>query len=475
MGGFFGITSKKQCLEDVFFGVDYHSHLGTKIGGLAAYDKERGLQREIHNIENSPFRTKFEKIFNEMCGTAAVGVISDTHPEPLLVRASFGAYAICVVGVINNAEELIEEYLKDSKGHFDAMTGGRVNSVELIASLINTKNNIVDGIRYVHEKVDGTVSLLILMEGGDLIAARDKMGILPIQIGKNDCGYGVSLEDYPFYKLGYEKVRELGPGEIVRVTPDGVTQLAEPGEEMHICAFLWSYYGFSPTSYEGINVENMRYRNGEIMAENDREHGFTENIDKVSAVPDSGIPHAIGYARASGNEYCRALIKYTPTWARSFMPTAQSARDRIAKMKQIPVKELIEGKDLLFVDDSIGRGTQLRETVEQLFDLGARTVHMRSACPPIMYKCKYLNFSSEKDEMELIARKAVYEMEGEEGAKHLKEYADGRTERGKKLREYISKQFDFSSLNFQTLDGIVKAIGLPKCRLCTYCWDGEEN
>ncbi len=474
MGGFFGITSKKECLEDVFFGVDYHSHLGTRRGGLAAYDAVKGLQREIHNIENSPFRTKFEKVFEEMHGTSAVGVISDTDPEPLLIRSSFGSYAICFVGVINNADKLIEDYLNKNKGHFDAMTSGKVNSVELVASLINLKESIEEGITYVQDVVDGTVSLLILQEDGALIAARDKIGILPIQVAKNDDGYAVSFESYPFFKLGYEKCMELGPGQVIRITPDGIEELVPAGEKMKICSFLWSYYGYPTSSYEGVNVEEMRYKNGEIMAENDRKNGFDNHIDAVSAVPDSGIPHAIGYARGSSNHYCRALIKYTPTWARSFMPTVQSARDRIAKMKQIPIKELVEGRDMLFVDDSIVRGTQIRETVEQLYQLGVRSIHMRSACPPIMYKCKYLNFSNEKSEMELIARKAIMALEGEEGLKYISEYADGSTERGKNLRDFISEHFNFSSLEFQTLDGIVKAIGLPKCKLCTYCWDGEE-
>lgn len=474
MGGYFGISSRRDCMYDVFFGVDYHSHLGTKHGGLAAYDREIGLQRKIHSIDNSPFRTKFEHIFSEMKGTSAIGCISDTYPQPLLLRSRLGSYCICVTGVINNADELIEKYLGSSGGHFDAMTGGKVNSTELFAALMDQKPSFEEGIRYAQDLVSGTASVLILRDDGTIIAARDKYGRLPIQIGKNDDGFAVSFEDFAYLKLGYTHYGELGPGEIVRITPDAVIRLAAPGKKKRICSFLWSYYGYPTSTYEGVNVEAMRYKNGEIMAEYDEAHKNAENVDYVGGVPDSGTPHAIGYSNRSHKPFARAFIKYTPTWSRSFMPANQSDRDKIAKMKQIPVHALITDKELLFVDDSIVRGTQLRETVEFLYENGAKAVHMRSACPPIMYGCKFLNFSRATSDMELIARRVIMELEGEEGFEHIKEYSDGRTERGAALRRAICEKFNFASLEFQTIDGIVKAIGIDKSELCTYCWDGEE-
>ena len=474
MGGFFGITSKQECLDDVFFGVDYHSHLGTRRAGLAAYDAQIGLQRQIHNIENSPFRTKFEHALEEMHGTAAIGCISDTDPQPLLIRSAMGTFAISTVGIINNADALIDQYLSCSGGHFDAMTGGKVNSTELVAALICQKNSFCEGIQFVQKVVDGTANILLLTDDGKLIAARDRLGRIPVQVGKNDDGYCVSFEQFAYAKLGYEHVKELGPGEIVELTPDKMTQLAAPGDQMRMCAFLWSYYGFPTSIYEGINVEAMRYRNGAEIAERDMAQGRDMNIDYVGGVPDSGTPHAIGYANRTGKPFARAFIKYTPTWARSFTPARQSDRNKIAKMKQIPVHELIVGKNLLFVDDSIVRGTQLRETVEFLYDNGAKSVHMRSACPPIMYGCKYLNFSRATSDMELISRQTIVELEGEEGLKYIKEYADGNSERGKNMRRAICEKFKFDSLGFQTIDGVIKAIGLPECKLCTYCWNGKE-
>ena len=473
MGGFFGATSRRNCILDVFFGTDYHSHLGTRRGGMAAWDKDVGMQREIHNIQNSPFRTKFEGILNEMTGTAAIGCISDTDPQPLLIRSRLGVYAICTIGVINNAEDLIRTHLAYSGGHFDSMTGGKVNSNELIAAIIDQKENFAEGIRFAQDMIEGTASILILKDGGHLIAARDKMGRLPIVIEKNEDGYAVTFEDYAGEKLGYEVVRELGPGEIVEITPDGVTQLAQPRKEMKICAFLWSYYGYPTAYYEGKNVEVMRYRNGRIMAKADRENGIAQDIDYVAGVPDSGTPHAIGYANESGVPFARPFIKYTPTWPRSFMPANQSERNMVAKMKQIPVDELIRDKKLLFVDDSVVRGTQLRETVEFLYEHGAKDVHIRSACPPILYGCKFLNFSRSNSENELIARATILELEGEEGLQHLDEYMDGSTERGKKMREAICKKLHFASLEYQSLDGILEAIGLPKECVCTYCWNGK--
>ena len=474
MGGFFGVVSKRDAISDVFFGTDYHSHLGTKRGGMAAYDKELGLQRDIHKIENSPFRTKFEKVFEEMRGNSAIGCISDTHPQPLLIRSNIGIYAISIVGRINNSEELSEKYLLPNGGHFGVMTGGLINSVELVASLINQKESFTEGIKFAQEVIDGSVSILILKNDGNLIAARDRLGRIPVIIGKNDDGYSVSFEFFAFEKLGYETERELGPGEIVEITPDTITRLAEPGTEMKICSFLWTYYGYSNSTYENVNVELMRYKNGKILAQNDKEAGEADDIDYVCGVPDSGTPHAIGYANESGVHFARPFIKYTPTWARSFTPSSQKERSKVAKMKQIPVKELIDGKKLLFVDDSIVRGTQLKETVDFLYEHGAKAVHMRSACPPIMYSCKYLNFSRGTNDLELIAIRTILELEGESGFDHIDEYIDSATERGRKLRRTIADKFHFDSLEFQSLDGIIKAIGIEPCKLCTYCWNGKE-
>ena len=474
MGGFFGTVSKRDAISDVFFGTDYHSHLGTRRGGMAAYDPEVGLQREIHNIENSPFRTKFDHVFEEMKGNSAIGCISDSDPQPLMIRSNLGTYAICVIGIINNAEQLINQYLSFSGGHFDVMTGGKVNAVELVAALINQKSDFTDGIKFAQNAIDGSASIIILKEDGSIIAARDKFGRLPILIGKNSDGYCVSFESFAYKKLGYEDEAELGPGEITEITSEKLTRLAEPGKEMKICSFLWTYYGYPTSNYEGVNVEVMRYRNGEIMAENDKQNGLCHDIDYVGGVPDSGTPHAIGYANESGIPFARPFIKYTPTWPRSFMPTHQTDRNKIAKMKQIPVHELIQGKNLLFVDDSIVRGTQLKETVDFLYANGAKSVHMRSACPPIMYGCKYLNFSRSTSEMELLARRIITELEGEEGLKYIEEYSDSNTERGKNLRKAICEKLNFETLEFQSLDGIVKAIGIEPCKLCTYCWNGKE-
>lgn len=474
MGGFFGIASRRECLADVFFGTDYHSHLGTRCGGLAAYDREIGLQRVIHNIGNSPFRTKFEHVFEEMKGTSAIGCISDSDPQPLLIRSKLGTYAICIVGIINNAEALTEKFFTRGGGHFNAMTGGAVNATELAAALINQREDFAEGIRFAQSVIEGTASILILRDDGGIIAARDKVGRLPVLLGRGEDGFCVTFESFAYQKLGYRDERELGPGEIVEVTAEGIRQLAAPGREMKICAFLWSYYGYPTSSYEGINVEAMRYRNGAIMAQRDKETGSARDIDYVGGVPDSGTPHAIGYANKSGVPFARPFIKYTPTWPRSFMPPKQTERNKVAKMKLVPVHELIQDKSLLFVDDSIVRGTQLRETVEFLYDNGAKAVHMRSACPPIMYSCKYLNFSRGTSDMELIARRVIMELEGEEGFQHIEEYSDGTTERGKKLRQTICEKFHFASLEFQSLEGIVKAIGLDPCKLCTYCWDGKE-
>ena len=474
MGGFFGAVSKRDIIADVFYGTDYHSHLGTRRGGMAAYASDVGLQRDIHNIQNSPFRTKFEHIFEEMPGCSAIGCISDSDPQPLLFRSRLGKYAISATGAINNSEELIEKYLNDGGGHLSAMTGGKINMVELVAAIINQFDSFEEGIKFVQDKIEGSITILVLKEGGSIIAARDKLGRLPVIIGKDDDGYCVSFESFACDKLDYELERELGPGEIVEITPDGITQLAEPGKEMRICSFLWSYYGYSTAAYEGVNVEVMRCRNGMIMAEHDMEAKNAEDIDFVAGVPDSGTPHAIGYANRSHVPFARPFIKYTPTWSRSFTPTKQAERNRVAKMKQMPVHDLIKDKKLLFVDDSIVRGTQLRETVDFLYSNGAKEVHMRSACPPIMYGCKYLNFSRATNDLELITRSTIMELEGEEGFKYLDEYSDSSTERGQKLRQTICDKLHFTSLEFQSLEGIIKAIGIDPCKLCTYCWSGKE-
>ncbi len=473
MGGYFGIVSRQDCVEDVFFGTDYHSHLGTRRAGMAAYSPTDGLQREIHSIENSPFRTRFRESLDSLHGTSAIGCISDYYPQPLLVRSKLGTFALCVTGAVNNAEELIETYLAEG-GHFDAMTGGAVNVTELIGALISLRSDFASGIRFVQQLVKGTAVILVLKDNGNIIAARDRLGRLPFWIGRREDGYSVSFEPFAHQKLGFADERELGPGEIVEVTADGVTTLSPPGEEMRMCAFLWSYYGYSTSSYEGINVELMRYRNGAIMAKQDNESGVVDDVDYVCGMPDSGTPHAIGYANESHLPFARAYIKYTPTWSRSFTPTKQSDRNRIAKMKQIPVPALIEDKSLLLVDDSVVRGTQLRETVEFLYESGAKMVHMRSACPPIMFNCKYLNFSRSNNEMDLIARQVIVELEGEEGLQYIEEYCDGNTERGKNMRRRMAEKLHLGSMDFQSLPGVLEAIGMDPCKLCTYCWNGKE-
>lgn len=472
MGGFFGAASRNDCISDVFFGTDYHSHLGTRRGGMTAYSDELGFQRSIHRIENSPFRTKFEADIEDMSGKLCIGCISDSDPQPILVRSKLGLYAVCNIGIINNAEQLQNEILDSCSESFEAMSSGKVNSSALIGALIAQKSSIVEGIRYAQEKIDGSMSLLILMKDG-IIAARDKHGRLPIIIGKREDGYCFSFESFAFQKLGYETYRELIPGEIVKITSESCEVLSPGGDDMKICSFLWTYYGYPNSVYEGVTVETMRTRNGEIMAEQDIKNGNLPDVDYICGVPDSGIPHAIGYANRSGIPFARPFIKYTPTWPRSFMPQNQSIRNKVAKMKLIPVHELIEGKKLLFVDDSIVRGTQMRETVEFLYSNGAKEVHMRSACPPIMYGCKYLNFSRSTSELDLIARKIIDELEGAEGVKYIEEYADTNTERGKKLRAEICARLKLTSLEFQSLEGTTKAIGLSGCKLCSYCWNGK--
>lgn len=473
MGGFCGAISNRDVVLDVYFGTDYHSHLGTRRGGMAAWDPELGFQREIHNIENAPFRTKFDRTVGEMVGKRCIGSISDTDPQPLLVRSVHGTYAICVVGVIKNEDQLIQQLLDDADGHFEAMSGGRVNSNELVATLISQRPTIAEGIRYAQEVVEGTVSVLI-MTPDCLIAGRDKFGRLPIHIGQDDEGCCVAFESFAYQKMGYHDAYELGPAEVVKITESGWETLLPPEKEMRVCAFLWTYYGYPNSNYEGINVEVMRNRNGVIMAKADRERGLAQDLDYVAGVPDSGLPHAIGYANESGVPYARPFVKYTPTWPRSFMPANQDVRNQVAKMKQIPVPELIEGKKLLFVDDSIVRGTQLRETVDFLYESGAKEVHIRSACPPIMYGCKYLNFSRSNSDMELLARRTIQELEGDEGQQHLDEYADASTKRGQCMLHAICEKLHFSSLGYQSLDGLLESIGLDRDKVCTYCWNGKE-
>ena len=473
MGGFFGAISKRDCVLDVFFGTDYHSHLGTRRAGMAIYDAESGFQKQIHNIENSPFRTKFDKDLVDFHGCSGIGCISDTDPQPLLVRSHLGLYAITTVGIINNAEELVDTYFSERGHQFMAMSSGKVNESELTAALINQKDSLWEGIKYAQSLIKGSTTILLLTKNS-IIAARDKLGRLPVLVGQDEDGYCVSFESFAYQKLGYHTAYELGPGEIVEITVDGYKSLNPPGKDMRICGFLWTYYGYPNSNYEGVNVEVMRYRNGEIMARDEIAQGRLPKVDYVAGVPDSGIPHAIGFANRSGKPLARPFVKYTPTWPRSFTPENQKVRDQVARMKQIPVPELIAGKKLLFVDDSIVRGTQLQNTVNFLYDSGAEEVHMRSACPPIMYACKYLNFSRSNNDMELLARRIVQELEGDEGSNHLEEYADSSTQRGQCMLKTICEKLGFDSLGYQSLDGLLEAIGIDPDKICTYCWTGKE-
>ena len=474
MGGFFGAVSRRDVVLDVFFGVDYHSHLGTRNAGMTIWSKEEGFQRQIHSISNSPFRSKFEKDLPDFKGTSGIGCISDAEPQPLLVRSHLGLYAISTVGIVNNMNELLETYFSGRGNQFMAMSSGDINSTEFVAALINEKDDLVEGIRHAQDVIDGSMTILLLTSGGEIIAARDRMGRLPVHIGKNDEGYCVSFESFAYHKLGYQNEYELGPREIVKIGVDGYKTLSPAGDKMKICAFLWTYYGYPNSNYEGVNVEVMRYKNGEIMARDEEARGTMPDVDYVAGVPDSGLPHAIGYANRSHKTFARPFVKYTPTWPRSFMPANQDVRDQVAKMKQIPVPELIEGKKLLFVDDSIVRGTQLQGTVDFLYESGAAEVHMRSACPPIMFGCKYLNFSRSTSDMDLITRRIIRELEGKEGEKHLDEYADSSTERHQCMLKAICEKLGFDSLGYQSLSGLLESIDLDPERICTYCWNGKE-
>ena len=474
MGGFFGAVSHRDVVLDVFFGTDYHSHLGTKNAGMAFWSEANGCKRQIHSIANTPFRTKFEKDLPSFSGRIGIGCISDADPQPLLVRSHLGLYAITTVGQINNADALVDTYFSERGHQFMAMSNGKINSTELVAALINEGHDLADGIRHAQKLIDGSMTILLMTAEGEIVAARDAFGRLPVLVGKDAEGYCVSFESFAYQKLGYQNAYELGPAEILRITADGFETIAPAGDNMKICAFLWTYYGYPNSNYEGVNVEVMRCRNGEIMARDEIVRGSLPKVDYVAGVPDSGVPHAIGYANRSGKPFARPFVKYTPTWPRSFMPSNQEVRDQVAKMKQIPVPELIEGKKLLFVDDSIVRGTQLQGTVEFLYESGAAEVHMRSACPPIMYPCKYLNFSRNNSDMDLLARRTVQELEGDEGQKHLDEYADASTERGKCLLHAICEKLGFDSLGYQSLDGLLEAIGIDREKVCTYCWNGKE-
>lgn len=468
MGGFFGVASKEDCVFDLFFGIDYHSHLGTRRGGMSVYGED-GFNRAIHNIENSPFRTKFDKDVHSMKGNFGIGCISDYEPQPLIVRSHHGTYSLTTVSKINNTEELASKLFDNGYSHFLEMSGGDINATELVAALINQKDNLIDGIRYALESIDGSLSLLLMNSAG-IYCARDIKGRTPIVIGKKEGAFCASFENFAYKNLGYHDHCELGPGEIAVITPDSCKTLYAPGKDMKICTFLWIYYGYPSSSYEGKNVENMRYRCGAAMARRDN-----VKPDIVAGVPDSGIAHAVGYANESGVPFSRPFIKYTPTWPRSFMPTMQSQRNLIARMKLLAVEELIRDKSLLLIDDSIVRGTQLRETTEYLFDSGAKEVHIRPACPPLLFGCKYLNFSRSSSEMDLITRRVIERLEGEGYPREvLDKYADPDSKEYETMVEEIRKELKFTSLRFNRLDDMLEAVGIDKDKLCTYCWDGRE-
>ena len=469
MGGFFGVASKEACNLDIFYGTDYHSHLGTRRGGMATYGSD-GWKRAIHNIENSPFRTKFEKDVDTMKGNIGIGCISDYDPQPILIQSHLGCFGITTVGKINNADQLIRNLYENGHTHFQSMTNGQINSTELVAALICKKDSFVEGIRYVQSVVEGSMTLLLLTENG-IYAARDLLGRTPVVIGKKENAYCVSFESFAYINLGYTDYKELGPGEIVYVTPESVETVSPACEKMRICSFLWVYYGYPTSSYEGVGVEEMRYNCGKLLAQRD-DHSI--DVDIVAGVPDSGIAHAIGYANESGIPYARPFIKYTPTWPRSFMPTTQSQRNLIARMKLIPVHSLIEDRSLLLIDDSIVRGTQLRETTEFLYQSGAKEVHVRPACPPLLYGCKYLNFSRSKSDLDLITRRIIREWEGDNDVNVLGEYADPNSDRYAAMLEEIRKRQNFTSLRYHRLDDLIKSIGIDACQVCTYCFNGVE-
>ena len=468
MGGMFGVVSRKDCVTDLFFGIDYHSHLGTKKGGIAVYG-ENGFNRAIHNISNSPFRTKFENDIKEMSGKMGIGCISDNEPQPLLINCRLGSYAIVSVGRVANMEELIQDAFDNGHTHFLEMSGGEVNQTELIAAMINQKDTYVDGIINVLRKVKGSISFMLMTKDG-LYLVRDKLGRTPLNIGKGENGFCASFESHAYINLGYSLYKELGPGEVCFMTSEEVKTLVEANDKMKICSFLWVYYGYPTSCYEGRNVEEMRYECGRLMAQRDD----IKDIDLVAGVPDSGIAHAIGYSNESHIQYGRPFIKYTPTWPRSFMPQIQADRNLIAKMKLIPIASLIKGKSLLLIDDSIVRGTQLRDTTEYLYNSGARAVHIRPACPPIMYGCPYLNFSRSTSDMDLITRRVIKKREGENDINMLETYSDPDTPEYNAMVEEIRKELNFTSLRFNRLDDMLQAIGLDSDKIFTYCFNGKK-
>ncbi|MCM0705520.1 amidophosphoribosyltransferase [Faecalicatena sp. BF-R-105] len=469
MGGLFGVASKTDCIMDLFYGVDYHSHLGTRRGGMATHGVD-GFCRSIHNIENSPFRTKFERDVEELTGNLGIGCISDYEPQPLLIQSHLGSFAITTVGKINNADELLNKIYENGHSHFQEMSGGQINATELVAALICKQDSFENGIRYAQEAIDGSLTLLIMTKDG-IYAARDIYGRTPLVIGHREGAYCAAFENFSYINLGYTDVKELGPGEIVYITPESVETLVPPRKKMKICSFLWVYYGYPTSSYEGVNVEEMRYNCGALLAKRDK---GKVDPDIVAGVPDSGIAHAIGYANESGVPFARPFIKYTPTWPRSFMPTDQRQRELIARMKLIPVHALIKNKKLLLIDDSIVRGTQLRETTEFLYQSGAKEVHVRPACPPLLYGCKFLNFSRSKSELDLITRRVILEREGKDAEKYLEEYADPNSERYQAMLDEICRIQNFTSLRYHRLDDLIKSIGIKPCDICTYCFNGEE-
>ncbi len=467
MGGFFGVASKTDCVFDLFFGTDYHSHLGTRRGGMAVYG-EKGFDRAIHNIENSPFRTKFEKDVLTMKGYMGIGCISDYEPQPLIVRSHHGTYAITTVGRINNTEEIVAKIFHNGNTHFLEMSGGDINATELVAAIINQKENLIDGITYAQQLIEGSMTIL-LMNAKGIYAARDRVGRTPISIGKKENSFCISFESFAYLNLGYTEYKELGPGEIVVVTSDAVKTLVQPGEDMKICTFLWVYYGYPSSSYENVSVEQMRYNCGRKLAQKD-----DVDADIVAGVPDSGTAHAVGYSNESSIPFSRPFIKYTPTWPRSFTPIIQSQRNMIAKMKLIPVHDLIKGKRILLIDDSIVRGTQLGETTDFLYSSGAREVHIRPACPPILFGCKYISFSRSTSDMDLMTRRVIAKLEGDNTTYDLQEYTNPDSEKYKQMVEEIRKELKFTSLQFNRLDDMLDSVGIERNKLCTYCWDGNE-
>lgn len=470
MSGFFGVASQEDCVMDLFFGTDYHSHLGTRRGGMAVYGK-KGFDRSIHNIENSPFRTKFERDVEEFHGNIGIGCISDNEAQPLLVNSHLGSFALTTVGRINNLDELKTLCFEQGKTHFLEMSGGEINPTEMVAALINQKESIVDGILHVQKLIKGSMSILLMTPEG-IYCSRDKLGRTPVIIGRKDNAYCVTFESSAFLNLGYHHYKDLGPGEIGFIYPHGFTQKVKPNTDMKMCSFLWVYYGYPTSTYEGVNVEKMRYDCGRMLARRDQSD---VSPDSVAGVPDSGLAHAIGYANESGIPFARPFIKYTPTWPRSFMPSSQGQRNLIAKMKLIPVKELINDKRLLLIDDSIVRGTQLRETTEFLYQSGAKEVHVRPACPPILFGCKYLNFSRSNSELDLITRRVIKDLEqGEVSQETLQKYADPDSEEYQAMNAEICRRLKFTTLRYHRLDDLIESIGIDPNHLCTYCWSGKE-